>query len=83
MRQNNSCTTKQRFTRTLKICRTINNANNDEEIIDDTATKVEKDIKEYCKKNIAKYAIPYEYEFRNSLPVTKVGKIDYKQFERK
>jgi len=45
--------------------------------------KLEKEIKDYCKKNIAKYAVPYEYEFRNNLPVTKVGKIDYKQFEKK
>jgi len=45
--------------------------------------KEQKEIKEYCKKNIAKFAIPYEYEFRNSLPVTKVGKIDYKQFEKR
>jgi len=45
--------------------------------------KLERDIKDYCKKNIAKYAIPNEYEFRTNLPVTKVGKIDYKQFEKK
>ena len=44
--------------------------------------EIEREVKEYCKKNIAKYAIPYEYEFRRSLPVTKVGKIDYKQFEK-
>ena len=44
---------------------------------------IEKEIKEYCKKNIAKYAIPYEYEFRESLPVTKVGKVNYKELERK
>ena len=43
---------------------------------------VEKEIKDYCKKNIAKYAIPYEYEFRSSLPVTKVGKIDYRSLEK-
>jgi len=45
--------------------------------------EIEKDIKEYCNKNIAKYAKPYEYEFRESLPVTKVGKVDYKKLENK
>lgn len=42
---------------------------------------IEKEIKDYCKKNIAKYAIPYEYEFRSSLPITKVGKVDYRKLE--
>ena len=46
-------------------------------------SEIEKEIKDYCKKNIAKYAVPTQYEFRSSLPVTKVGKIDYKQFEEK
>lgn len=44
---------------------------------------IEKEIRDYCKNNIAKYALPYEYEFRESLPVTKVGKIDYKKLESK
>ena len=44
--------------------------------------EIEKEIKEYCKKNIAKYAIPYEYEFRESLPITKVGKVDYRSLEK-
>ena len=46
-------------------------------------TQIEKEIKEYCKKNIAKYAIPYEYEFRTTLPVTKVGKVNYRELENK
>ena len=45
--------------------------------------QIEKEIKEYCKKNIAKYAIPNEYEFRTSLPVTKVGKVNYRELENK
>ena len=36
-----------------------------------------KSIKEHCEKNIAKYSLPYEYEFRDSLPKTMVGKIAY------
>ena len=35
------------------------------------------EIKEYAKKNIAKYALPKYYEFINELPKTKVGKVDY------
>lgn len=34
-------------------------------------------IKEYCKKNLAKYSLPYKYEFRESLPKTLVGKVAY------
>lgn len=40
------------------------------------------DIKEYCSKNIAKYMIPKEIVFRDSLPKTMVGKIDYKVLEK-
>ena len=39
------------------------------------------DIKEYCSKNIAKYMIPKEIVFRDSLPKTMVGKVDYKVLE--
>jgi long-chain acyl-CoA synthetase len=34
-------------------------------------------IKEHCEKNIAKYSLPYEYEFRKSIPTTLVGKVSY------
>ena len=40
--------------------------------------EIEKEIKDYCKNNIVRYAIPAEYEFRSSLPTTKIGKIDYR-----
>lgn len=40
--------------------------------------EIEKEIKDYCKNNIVRYAIPTEYEFRSSLPTTKIGKIDYR-----
>lgn len=36
---------------------------------------------EYCKKNIAKYAIPYDIEFRDQLPKTLVGKVAYRVLE--
>lgn len=42
---------------------------------------IKKSIKEHCIKNLAKYSLPYEYEFIPVLPKTKVGKIDYKELE--
>ncbi len=36
---------------------------------------------DYCKKNIAKYAIPYDIEFRDQLPKTLVGKVAYRVLE--
>lgn len=38
-------------------------------------------ILDYCKKNIAKYAMPYDIEFRDSLPKTVVGKVAYRLLE--
>lgn len=35
----------------------------------------------YCRKNIAKYAMPYDIEFRDSLPKTLVGKVAYRVLE--
>ena len=45
--------------------------------------EIEKEIVEFCKKNIAKNAQPTEYEFTDALPTTKIGKINYRQFENK
>ncbi len=39
------------------------------------------DILAYCKKNIAKYALPYDIEFREQLPKTLVGKVAYRVLE--
>ena len=36
-------------------------------------------IKAHCEKNIAKYSLPYEYEFRESIPKTKIGKIAFNE----
>jgi long-chain acyl-CoA synthetase len=38
-------------------------------------------IYEYCTKHIAKYAMPYDIEFRTILPKTLVGKVAYRQLE--
>lgn len=40
-----------------------------------------KDLKEYCKINLAKYSLPSEYEFMESLPKTLVGKVAYRELE--
>ena len=39
-------------------------------------------IKNYCKENIARYSLPKEYEYRNELPLTKVGKVAYTVLEK-
>lgn len=35
----------------------------------------------YCRKNIAKYAMPYDIEFREDMPKTLVGKVAYRKLE--
>ncbi|MBR4057606.1 MAG: AMP-binding protein [Oscillospiraceae bacterium] len=35
----------------------------------------------HCKKYIAKYAMPYDMEFRDALPQTLVGKVAYRKLE--
>jgi len=39
-------------------------------------------ILEHCRKNIAKYAMPREFEYRNDLPRTLVGKVAYIELEK-
>jgi long-chain acyl-CoA synthetase len=43
---------------------------------------VKESIYEHCKENIAKYAMPYEFEYRDSLPQTLVGKVAYTVLEQ-
>lgn len=42
----------------------------------------EKDILSYCEKNLAKYMIPKKIEFRDTLPKTMIGKVDYRELEK-
>lgn len=44
--------------------------------------EVKTSIYEHCKKNIAKYAMPYEFEYRDELPKTLVGKVAYTVLEK-
>lgn len=39
------------------------------------------ELLDYCRKNIAKYAMPYDIEFRTELPKTLVGKVAYRVLE--
>ena len=43
---------------------------------------IKKEIQELCKKNISKFSLPKEYEFRKKLPTTLVGKVAYKELEK-
>ena len=42
---------------------------------------VKEEILTYCRKHIAKYAMPYDIEFRDELPKTLVGKVAYRVLE--
>ena len=44
---------------------------------------VKKSIVEYCEKNLSKYMIPKEFEYKESLPKTMIGKVDYRLLEEK
>ena len=43
--------------------------------------EVKKEILDYCRGHIAKYAMPYDIEFRTELPKTLVGKVAYRVLE--
>ncbi len=45
-------------------------------------TIIKAEIRLLCKKNLAAYSLPKEYEFRDSLPKTLYNKIDYKLLEK-
>ncbi len=46
------------------------------------SSKIKNDIKEYCEKNLAAYMLPKEYVFRESLPKTMIGKVNYRELEQ-
>ena len=43
--------------------------------------EVKEELMAYCRQRIAKYAMPYEIEFRQDLPKTLVGKVAYRVLE--
>ena len=44
--------------------------------------QLEKEIKELLSKHVAKYALPADYEFRDKLPKTLVGKVAFRELEK-
>jgi len=38
-------------------------------------------IMDHCRRHVAKYAMPYEIEVRESLPTTLVGKVAYTKLQ--
>mgnify|MGYP002623381067 CR=1 FL=1 len=42
---------------------------------------VKEELMEYCRRHIAKYAMPYDIEFRDDMPKTLVGKVAYRVLE--
>ena len=40
------------------------------------------EIRKYCKENIARYAQPTEFEFRENIPVMAIGKVAYRDLQK-
>ncbi|MBQ6312369.1 MAG: AMP-binding protein [Lachnospiraceae bacterium] len=47
-----------------------------------TSAQTKSNLMDYCRKNIAKYAMPKDIVFKHSLPKTLVGKIAYRDLEK-
>lgn len=45
------------------------------------SNSLKKELLELCEKNLAKYSIPKQWEFRKSLPKTIVGKVDFRKLQ--
>ena len=44
--------------------------------------KIKHEIKDLCEEKLSKFSIPKDYEFRESLPKTLLGKVNYKELEK-
>ncbi len=42
---------------------------------------IKNELKNYCKKKLAKYMVPHEIVIRKQLPKTKLGKVDFKKLQ--
>lgn len=47
----------------------------------DATDETKQMLLDYCRKNIAKYAMPYDIEFKEDMPKTLVGKVAYRVLE--
>ena len=45
-------------------------------------SKLKRELKDLCKRELAVYSIPKEFEFRDELPKTLYNKIDYRSLEK-
>ena len=43
--------------------------------------ETKRELLDYCRKHIAKYAMPYDIEFKEDMPKTLVGKVAYRVLE--
>lgn len=48
----------------------------------EATSEIKKEIRDYCEKNLSKYMIPKEFEFRETLPKTIIGKVNYRELEK-
>ena len=46
-------------------------------------SKLKKELKALCVKNLARHSIPSKFEFKEELPKTLMGKIDFKSLQKK
>ena len=44
--------------------------------------KLKEELIELCKKNLAAYSVPKEFEYRKSLPKTMIGKVDFRKLQQ-
>lgn len=44
--------------------------------------EIKEELMSYCRERIARYAMPYDIEFRKELPKTLVGKVAYRELEK-
>jgi long-chain acyl-CoA synthetase len=43
--------------------------------------EIKQELLDYCAKHVAKYAMPYDIEFKTDMPKTLVGKVAYRKLE--
>lgn len=44
--------------------------------------EIEKEVRQICMDNLPEYSVPFSYYFRESLPLTAVGKVDWMALEK-
>lgn len=44
--------------------------------------RIEKELRDLCKSELPEYSLPSKYEFIDAMPLTAVGKIDFRALEK-